>query len=134
MHRRTNALLASLDVTAEQFVLLEVLIRQDGITQQEISRRADSDPNTVRAMLLLMEKNGLVERRPHETDRRALDVILTPKGHGKYADILNLLEPLHDVLLGSFCPDEIKALTCRLTRLAAIMASPPENIPQALRT
>ncbi|MGE4285536.1 MAG: MarR family winged helix-turn-helix transcriptional regulator [Phycisphaerae bacterium] len=127
MHRRTNALLASFSVTAEQFVLLGVLFRQDGITQQEISTRATSDPNTVRAMLLLMEKNGLVERRPHKTDRRALEVLLTDKGRRIYIDILDRLKPLHLIMRESFCPDEMDALTSLLARLAQIMSSPAEN-------
>ena len=60
MHRQTNAHLAPQGATAEQFVVLALLAKEDGITQQELGRRATSDPNTIRAMLVLLEKRGLV--------------------------------------------------------------------------
>ena len=71
MHRQTQARLARCGVTADQFVLLALLAEQDGITQQELVRRASSDANTVRAMLVLMESRGLVTRKGHPTDGRA---------------------------------------------------------------
>ena len=39
--------------------------------------RISSDPNTVRAMLLLLEQRGLVVRERHPTDGRARTVALT---------------------------------------------------------
>ena len=63
MHRRADAQLARLGVTADQFVLLSILAEGEGITQQQLVRRASSDPNTVRAMLVLLERRGLVSRR-----------------------------------------------------------------------
>src|SRR5438045_3757932 len=92
MHRRADALLARHRVTADQFGLLVLLSEEDegareigstsenGVTQQELVRRASSDPNTVRAMLVLLERGGLVSRRPHLTDGRARSVVLTAKG------------------------------------------------------
>jgi DNA-binding MarR family transcriptional regulator len=71
MHRQTEAGLARGGVTADQFVLLALLAEWDGITQQELVRRAASDANTVRAMLVLLESRGLVARQGHPTDRHA---------------------------------------------------------------
>ena len=84
MHRRTEAGLARRGVTADQFVLLALLAEQDGITQQELVRRASSDANTVRAMLVLLENRGLVARKLHPTDRRARNVTLTRRGRQAY--------------------------------------------------
>src|SRR5688572_8022946 len=80
MHRQTGACLASSGCTADQFVLLGLLAREDAVTQQDLVRRASSDPNTVRAMLVLLEKRGLVTRGSHPTDCRARSVTLTEKG------------------------------------------------------
>jgi len=80
MHRYTDACLARRGVTANQFVLLALLVEEDGITQQELVRRVYSDPNTIRAMLVLLEKRGLVARDPHPADSRARRVTLTAKG------------------------------------------------------
>jgi len=45
-------------ITADQFVILACLEEQDEVTQQDLVRRAASDPSTVRAMLVLMEGEG----------------------------------------------------------------------------
>ena len=71
MHREADALLQTHGVTANQFVLLSILAEDKALTQQELVRRASSDANTIRAMLMLLERSGLVVRRPHQTDGRA---------------------------------------------------------------
>ena len=84
MHRSADAVLAPFGVTANQFVLLSLLADQDGITQQQLVERASSDANTVRAMLLLLEDDGLISRRAHPTDGRARAVVLTARGRRTY--------------------------------------------------
>ena len=69
-------------MTVDQFVILTLLGEQDGITQQELARRASSDPNTIRAMLVLLENRHLVARVQHPTDGRALRITLTCNSHG----------------------------------------------------
>lgn len=80
MHRQTNDCFAPDGVTADQFALLSALADADAVTQQELVRRIGSDPNTVRAMLLLLEERGLLARDRHPADGRARCVTLTPKG------------------------------------------------------
>jgi DNA-binding MarR family transcriptional regulator len=81
MHHQTNSLLAPFETTADQFVLLSLLADKDGITQQELTRRASSDPNTTRAMLVRMENNGIITRNQLPTDGWAHMVRLTCVGH-----------------------------------------------------
>jgi len=80
LHRQAQQLFAPFGVTADQFVLLTLLAEQDGVIQQDLVRRSFSDPNTVRAILVLLEKQGLISRREHEHDGRARIVQLTSKG------------------------------------------------------
>src|SRR5688572_30976238 len=83
LHRQADAVLAPHGVTADQFVLLSLLAEDAdgaGLTQQALVRRASSDANTVRAMLVLLEQRGLVSRAPHPSDGRARAVALTPQG------------------------------------------------------
>jgi DNA-binding MarR family transcriptional regulator len=121
MHRRADAHFARHGVTADQFVLLGLLDERDGITQQELVRRASSDPNTVRAMLLLLEGRGLVARNRHPTDRRARCVTLTSKGRRAYAKLSGGYQPFRDGLMALFGPDETKALIELLARISEAM-------------
>jgi DNA-binding MarR family transcriptional regulator len=121
MHRQTQALLSRHDVTADQFVLLALLSLEDGVTQNELAHRAASDPNTIRAMLVLMEDCGLVIRKPHENDRRAHKVLLTPTGRRLYAKLDKVLKPLQDALLFPFEKQEANRLVDYLRRIADAM-------------
>jgi DNA-binding MarR family transcriptional regulator len=71
-----------LAITPDQFSILRWLHEGDpaGLTQREITDLMASDPNTITSTLTRMEKSGLIERRPHERDRRAHRVLLKPQG------------------------------------------------------
>jgi len=110
MHRQTNAWLAPQGMTADQFVLLALLIERDGVTQRDLAHEASSDPNTVRAMLVLLERRGLVHRRRHPDDGRALRVTLTPKGRRMYERLCGQIKPLQEILASPFESDQIQTL------------------------
>ena len=68
------------DVTPEQWVVLNRLWEQDGLSQVELAERTFKDkPGTTR-ILNLLEKKKLVVRRPDENDGRVLRVYLTGTG------------------------------------------------------
>ena len=129
MHRQTGACLARQGVTADQFVLLALLAERDGITQQELVRRATSDANTVRAMLMLLERRGLVARERHPTDRRARRVMLTRKGRQMYERLWARSEPLRQRLLDALGPREADILVEFLARLSQAVTPSPAGKP-----
>ena len=126
MHRQTNASLARSGCTADQFVLLGLLVREDAVTQQDLVRRASSDPNTVRAMLVLLEKRGLVTRVNHRSDGRARSVTLTEKGRRLHRRQLADTDPLRTRMAALFRPEEVKALVDFLARISEAL-SPPKR-------
>jgi DNA-binding MarR family transcriptional regulator len=107
-------------MTADQFVLLALLAEQDGITQRELTQRASSDPNTVRAMLVLLENRGLVARHP--VDARAHRVTLTRKGRQAYDRLWTQIKPLQHRLSVLFQADEVEALVVFLNRISGAMS------------
>jgi DNA-binding MarR family transcriptional regulator len=121
MHRQTQSLLSDYGFTAVQYVLLALLKIEDGITQQELTRRASSDPNTVRATLLLLERDGLVVRRSHKMDRRARSIMLTDKGRRTYTKLSAALKPLQDALLSPFGAEEADTLVANLNQIVEAM-------------
>ena len=124
LHRQTNDCFAKDGVTADQFVLLAALADADAATQQELVRRVSSDPNTVRAMLLLLEGRGFVVRERHPADGRARRVSLTRNGRRAFKELLAKSESLRARLLAAFGPDEVAALVGLLRRVAEVMAPP----------
>jgi DNA-binding MarR family transcriptional regulator len=133
LHRQTNDCLASDGVTADQFVLLAALAEADAVTQQQLVRRVGSDPNTVGAMLVLLESRGLVARERHPADGRARRVTLTRKGRRAYEKLWAKSEPLRAQLLATLRPDEVTALLRLLRRVAEVMAPPAGGGSRAAR-
>jgi DNA-binding MarR family transcriptional regulator len=123
MHRQADAQLLQLGVTTDQFVLLSLLAEQGAVTQQELVRRASSDANTVRAMLVRLESQGLITRKPHPTDGRALSVSLTGKGRRTNARLRATARTFWRKLVTAAGPDESERLVQGLTRIAHTMST-----------
>jgi DNA-binding MarR family transcriptional regulator len=142
LHRRSEAAFAPHGVTADQFVLLATLARGGhALTQRELARRMSSDPSTVRAMLILLERRGLVERDTHPTDARARTVALTAKGGRAFRRLWTAGGQVRAQMLGALRPDEAEALVGLLARVAEALdlesvpaggstsSHPPEDEP-----
>ncbi|SVE42259.1 uncharacterized protein METZ01_LOCUS495113 [marine metagenome] len=78
--------------TPDQFTVLRTLHEGDaaGLTQSELTRAMSSDPNTVASLLERMENSGWIERRPHETDRRANRILLKSAGKRKLTQLRDI--------------------------------------------
>jgi DNA-binding MarR family transcriptional regulator len=123
-HRQADAHLSRKGVTADQFVLLAALADGDAVSQQNLVRRLSSDPNTVRAMLVLLEGRGFVVRQRDPTDRRLRSVALTAKGRRAFEKLRVASEPLRARLVATFRRDEVAALLAFLDRIATVMGQP----------
>jgi DNA-binding MarR family transcriptional regulator len=123
LHRRSEAAFAPHGVTADQFVLLATLARGNALTQRELARRMSSDPSTVRAMLVLLERRGLVERDEHPTDARARTVALTAKGKRAFRELWAVGEPIRAGMLAALGPGEAETLVGLLTRVAGVLTA-----------
>lgn len=76
-----------LDITPDQFTALRILGEHDqkGLSQRQLTELMSSDPNTVASLVDRMEANGLLQRRQHESDKRANRIRLRAKGKKTYA-------------------------------------------------
>jgi DNA-binding MarR family transcriptional regulator len=66
-------------VVPGQFAQLLALYEKDGITQQELCEIVQIEQPTMANTLKRMERDGLVERVPHASDRRKHLIVLTDK-------------------------------------------------------
>ncbi len=94
--------IAHAGATPDQFTVLRTLSETaSSLTQSDLSQAISSDPNTVASLLERMEKAGWLERRPHETDRRARRIRLKPAGKRKYAELRDLAVGLQTQILSA---------------------------------
>ena len=98
MHRHAQQHFAPFGVTADQYVVLSILAEHEGLRQQELAERANSDANTIAAMLALLEKKRLVRRRSDKNDGRVKRVSLTAAGGRLQEKLSQSVEPLHEAM------------------------------------
>jgi DNA-binding MarR family transcriptional regulator len=99
--------IAHTGVTPDQFTVLRTLIENEvtGLTQSELTRMMASDPNTIAALVERLEKNGLLRRDIHESDRRAYRLRLKPAGKWKYDEVREAAVDLQMEILSAL-PEE----------------------------
>lgn len=97
--------------------VLRTLEEHDGCIQVEISRNCGIKPATTVSVLNVMEKDGLIERRPVPGDRRAIGVYLTEQGRAQLVILDELDEILSEALLKGFTPEETAMLNDYLERM-----------------
>jgi DNA-binding MarR family transcriptional regulator len=71
---------AGYDLTTEQWVVIDILLDNNGLTQNEIAGRLYKNPPTISRILDLLAKKGIVERVAAQDDRRSFEIHLTSEG------------------------------------------------------
>lgn len=72
--------LRGLDLTAEQYLVLDLLWDEGTLTQQEIANRMEKDKNSVTKFINALEAKKLLCRINDKQDRRRNHIVLTPEG------------------------------------------------------
>ena len=80
------------------------------------------DPSTMVSLIDELEAAGLAKRRPHPTDRRAREVVITPKGRRLLERAARWRAQVEDEVLGGLTAERRELLT--LLRLAHSTAPP----------
>ncbi|MDK4705054.1 MarR family transcriptional regulator [Rhizobium sp. CNPSo 4062] len=93
---------AKLGFSPGQFPILLELWSEDGLTQKQLLERVDIEQATMANTLSRMERDGLVERRPHPSDKRAQLVFLTNKAAAMQAEAIEAAMAADTDLLKDF--------------------------------
>ena len=121
-HRRVNAWMLKHGITADQYVVLRTVVLEPGATQIQIVERVASDPNTVAAIVKLLEQRGLVRREVHAHDARARCVFPTVAGRNLERRAYRDSEPLRAALRG--CTAEQNENLRFLQRIHQVFSAP----------
>ncbi len=121
LSRRTRALNLSLrahGLDYPRWRVLAVLNEHSGASMGRLADLTSVDRTTLTYTLNLMEREKLVVRRARESDRRNLEIGMTPAGRRLFARILPLALAETEKALAGFAPSEIEALRGALRRIA----------------
>lgn len=106
------------EVRASYGSVLLPLFEEDGLRMGEVASRASMSKQTMTTLVRLAERDGLVERRDDEHDRRATRVHLTARGRSFKSVAEKVLGELNE-MAGSSLGERTKSGTERaLSKLA----------------
>lgn len=99
--------------------ILAVLAMDDGLTISQIIDRAMMQQSALSRVLMKMENEAYVIRRPRSDDARYVEVFLTERGRALFETLDPVVRRRQDRLLAGFTPDEAQATFALLRRLIA---------------
>ncbi len=82
---------AEVEITIDQWIILQELDREDGQSQLALAKSSFKDAPTVTRIIDLLSKKGLVERQTDEMDRRRFKIVLTEVGKHKIKEVLPII-------------------------------------------
>ncbi len=78
--RRARAAAASNELSWTETAVLKRLAQEGPATTADLARAQGMRPQSMRTIVAALEEMGMIERKPHETDGRQVNIELTAKG------------------------------------------------------
>ncbi len=89
-------------LTTEQYSLMRAVQREPGVRQVDVKDRIFAEPNTVTAMVTLLERRGILRRKPSPVDGRARLLYLTTHGQAVLTRLSEDWDPMRAVIRKCF--------------------------------
>lgn len=128
LRQRLDAELARLGITAAQNAVLLAVAGNPRISNAELARAAFVTPQTMQAILVNLERAGLIARSPHPDHGRVIMTELTAAGQQAVAAGAQAADTVEKQMLSTLSADEARLLCDLLKRCAAALdAAPSDN-------
>lgn len=112
-------------VKPRQYSVLATIASQESLSQQDMSRLLEIDPNVMVGVIDDLEQLGLAERQRNPRDRRRHVIVLTRAGRDALRRGLATQAAFEADVLSSLSPADREALAAITGRLLDALGSPP---------
>jgi len=114
---RTLANHPEIDITADQWIILDILYQQEPVSQQDLAELSLKDAPTVTRILDILENKHYLTRQPHPGDRRKYNIVLMEKGREMYARVLPVAKSFRADCYENITPEELKVFITVLNKI-----------------
>lgn len=108
-----------------QMPMLDILYRQEGLSQREICSRLCIKPSTVTVSLQRMEKAALIYRVADAKDKRIQIIYLTDSGKEIHREVEKIRKEVGSVMLQGMTPKEVDHLKKQILQMQENMEKMP---------
>ena len=102
-----------------QYAALSVLARDPGLSGADLARACNTTPQAMNGVLGTLERDGLIERHPHPTHGRILQVSLTNAGEERLASATPRVRRLEKLIERDVAEEQLTAIKAWLVESAA---------------
>jgi DNA-binding MarR family transcriptional regulator len=106
-------------LTLGQMHAIEIIGHQRSLRMRELAEKLGVTTGTLTVMVDRLERLGMIERRPHETDRRSFLVVLTEAGEKHFARHHQYHLKLTEELFAGLSPQEVETFEQLLDKVIA---------------
>jgi DNA-binding MarR family transcriptional regulator len=124
-----GSLMASFGLEPRHFAVLRAVGEAGGQSQQAVAQRLNIPASTMVSLLDHMEREGLIERRPHPTDRRTRLPHLTDRGGQILDQAVRVGADWEEKICSGLSGDERDTLLALLRRVAANIGVATDELP-----
>ena len=121
---RMEELLRPLGITVNQYTLLSILERREGLSSAQLARRHFVTPQAMHQLIAAMERDQLIARRPDEVNRRILRAWLSDRGAEVLAACHRTIDDFERLMLSALTSDEAVMFGRLLERCLATLDEP----------
>jgi DNA-binding MarR family transcriptional regulator len=107
-------------ISVSGWLLLRVIAGNAGLSQRELSKRLGVMEPSSLELLLKLEDQGLVVRSRSTTDRRKVEIHLSPKGQALFEELWEHAEAVNEEIKTFGTEEEARQLIRLLQKLRAI--------------
>src|SRR4051794_2782082 len=105
-------------LSGAQYAALSVLARDPGMSGADLARACNTTPQAMNGVLVALDRDGLVERRPHPTRGRIVQLTLTRKGQRRLDAATPAVRALEDDIEAGLKGRELKSVKTWLVTAA----------------
>ena len=117
--------LSDVNLHPGQMPMLDILYRQEGLSQREICSRLCIKPSTVTVSLQRMEKAALIYRVADAKDKRIQRIYLTDSGKEIHREVEKIRKEVGSVMLQGMTPEEVDHLKKQILQMQENMEKMP---------
>ena len=108
---------AKVDMTVDQWVILQELDKEDGLNQNELAERSFKHAPTVTRIVDTLTEKGLLERQPDPNDRRRYNIRLTSTGQLEIKRILPIIKDFREQCWEGMSEEDLKKMMNLLNQI-----------------
>jgi DNA-binding MarR family transcriptional regulator len=116
------------ELSVAQYASMLMLSETPGLSVADVARKVSTARQSANEMLGGLERAGLVERRPHPSDKRSQQIFLTTAGWTRLGEATPTVQAVEARLASGFSAEELAVVNAWLRRMTEASTA-GEEIP-----